>query len=102
MCQGSSAAISHGPHWSRSLGIKDLVMHEWPTSALISRQLWMQHSRAKGITVLKVHKWQNIYHSLENNEISIVKVKGRVSGHLILSLSDANVLYQKHCRDLSL
>ncbi|KAH0826215.1 hypothetical protein J3R83DRAFT_5664, partial [Lanmaoa asiatica] len=60
------------------LGDQGLVMHGWPASALMPGQLQMQHSRAKGITALKVHEQRDIYHSLENNEMSIVKVEGKL------------------------
>ncbi|KAH0832247.1 hypothetical protein J3R83DRAFT_13221, partial [Lanmaoa asiatica] len=59
-------------------GDQGLVMHGWPSSSLMPGELRTKQSRAKGITTLKVHERRDIYHALENNEITIVKVEGKL------------------------
>ena len=59
-------------------GEQGLVMRGWPSSALMPGELQSKQSRAKGITTLKVNEQHNIYHTLENDEITIVKVEGKL------------------------
>lgn len=59
-------------------GEQGLVMCGWHSSALMPGELQSKQSRAKGITTLKVNERRDIYHTLENDEIIIIKVEGKL------------------------